>query len=40
MMYRLMKSRRDATGASFALERARLWREYVNKVENKSCTAS
>jgi len=32
-MFRLMRSRRDRKGMSFAIERARIWREYVNRME-------
>lgn len=33
LLWRLMKQRRDKLGQQFALERATLWRNYVNRME-------
>lgn len=36
LMYRLMRKRRDRAGAMFAIERARIWRGYVNLMERRA----
>jgi len=36
LMFRLMRSRRDLAGERFAVERARIWRGYVNMMERRA----
>jgi len=35
-LYRLMLKRGDRAGMTFAVERAKIWREYVNRMEKMS----
>jgi hypothetical protein len=39
-LWRLMRRRGDRAGMTFAVERAKIWREYVNRMEKLKATVA